>query len=445
MRFLQQRNRLTRRELIAGAAAAPFAVLARRGDAQISVQNVRAANTARACIFINLRGAPSHLDTFDVKDAPWNPAGADIRPTAAGFLLSRAVFPEMFKLAGDMVILRSVTSWEAAHDRGQFYLQTAHPSNPAFAAETPGIGAIIGLERASAGPLPPFLAFNNQTPQGATFLGGRFDPLTPGVNRAGIGTLQHNFYGAQSQPRFEQKYKLLRALDEPVRTNYPDEVMSAHAAYYDSARSLMYNSAIASVFQYTADDEGRYGNTPVGRGAIVARNAVRAKNGAVFITVVQDGWDTHQNMWDRTYTPNIYQLGGDLDRAAGALVTDLKTSGDFAQTLIVIMGEFGRTPGPLNARLGRDHHKDAMSVVMLGGGIRGGRVIGATDANGAKVVEPGWSANRSIYMEDIAATVYSALGINWTKSIIDTPSGRRFEYIPYADQGQYLPVAEVFA
>jgi arylsulfatase A-like enzyme len=133
-----------------------------------------------------------------------------------------------------------------------------------------------------------------------------------------------------------------------------------------------------------------------------------------------------------------------LDTAVGTLVEDLKASGDFDQTLIVMLGEFGRTPGALNSRGGRDHHRDAMSVAMMGGGVRGGKVIGATDANGGNIVDPGWSRQRPIYMEDIAATLYTALGINWTKSIKDTPSGRKLEYVPYSEDDAYGPVEEVF-
>jgi uncharacterized protein (DUF1501 family) len=125
-------------------------------------------------------------------------------------------------------------------------------------------------------------------------------------------------------------------------------------------------------------------------------------------------------------------------------VEDLKATGEFDSTLIVIMGEFGRTPGVLNSRGGRDHYRQVMSVAMLGGGVRGGRAIGLSDANGANIVEFGWSGNRAIYTEDIAATIYSALGIDWTKSITDTPSGRRYYYItPSAEHG-FRPVEEVF-
>src|SRR5262249_40952585 len=150
----------------------------------------------------------------------------------------------------------------------------------------------------------------------------------------------------------------------------------------------------------------------IGRSLLVARNAVRGKLGVAFVSVTQTGWDTHVAQFDRGQTTNLYQLSNDLDRSLGSLVEDLKASGDLDQTLIVMMGEFGRTPGVLNSRSGRDHYRPVMSVAMLGGGVRGGRVIGASDSTGSAITDPGWSGNRAIYPDDIAATIYSALGID---------------------------------
>ena len=112
--------------------------------------------------------------------------------------------------------------------------------------------------------------------------------------------------------------------------------------------------------------------------------------------------------------------------------------------MIVLMGEFGRTPGALNSRAGRDHYKDAMSVAMLGGGVKGGRVIGAKNSIGSTITDPGWKADRPIYTEDITATIYSALGVDYTRSITDTPSKRRYVYVPGAEEGRYQPVEEVW-
>jgi hypothetical protein len=439
-------HQIGRRHFLLGAAStAGFQLLQSHADAEVIARPAVARKTARACIFINLTGAPSHLDTFTPKDGPWNPPDADLAEFPGGIVLSRTFFPNLTKITNDLCILRSASSWEAAHERGQFYVQTAHPSNPAFAKETPHIGAVVARELANANqPLPPFLSFYSGGMQGAAFLGGRVAPMMPTPNRNGLSTLEHNFYGTASQSRFERKFALLEALDAPLRQAPFDEGMAAYASFYGSARSMMYNPAIAQVFRYGVDDEGRYGATNIGRSLIVARNAVQAKNGVVFVNTMMGGWDTHQQMFDQTYPQNMYRLCGELDRALGALVEDLKASGDFQNTIICAMGEFGRTPGNLNGRGGRDHHKNAMGVLMLGGGVKGAQIIGDQSPDGATVVTPGWRGDRAIYPEDVAATLFSALGIDWTKSIADTPSGRRFEYVPYASEGQYFPVDEVF-
>lgn len=445
MRNCPSCHRISRREWMAGlGSTAALLGLARRGDAQITSLPVEPRNSARVCIFINLDGAPSHLDTFDVKDAGWNPSDGDIQQHGR-IAISHTFFPVLSRLTEHMCLLRSVSSWEAEHVRGQFYLQTSHPSNPAFAAETPHIGAVAALERAGQGKLPPFLSLNGSAGQGATFLGGRFEPMVAPANQGGFSTITHNFYGAQSQQRFEEKFKLLQELDAPFREAPYDPAMAAQPAYYTAARSLMYDPTITQVFQFSDQDRTRYGASSFGNSCIVARNAVRAKSGVAFINIRNSGWDTHQSMFDTRYPQNFYLLTNQLDAGAGNLVADLRASGDLDQTLIVIMGEFGRTPGELNGRGGRDHHRYAMSVAMLGGGVKGNHVIGATDAIGDRIIDPGWERQRPIYPEDITATIYSALGINWTKRILDTPTGRIYEYIQGSLRGEFAPVNEVFA
>ncbi len=439
-------KKISRRDWLKQAAAtAAFSLIARHGSAQTSTLNPVVRGTARSCIFVYLNGAPSHLDTFDVKDAAWNPADADIQQRG-NIALSNTFFPKLSTLTDDMCILRSVRSWEAIHDRGVFYMQTAHPSNPAFLAETPHVGAIISQELQGAGPMPPFLSLNQDggTFQGSTFLGGSVAPLAAPTDGNSLTAIQHDYFGEDSRTRFFERYALLERLDSRLRNAPLSIEMAAQADHYESARQMMFNESIASVFQLSNDENLRYGDTSLGRAARVARNAVRAKNGTTFIALTHSGWDTHQRMFDRNATPNHYTLTNELDTAIGALVQDLKDSGDLDQTLIVMMGEFGRTPGALNLQGGRDHHKNAMSVALIGGGVRGNKNIGSTDSGGAAVVDPGWSGGRAIVMEDIAATMYSALGIDWTKSIQDTPSGRRFEYVPFASTGLYTSIDEVF-
>ena len=439
-------HRISRRSFLFGAAqAGAFLAAARSGDGAVTSAGVQPRGTATACVFITMNGAPSHVDTWDPKDGPWNPANAGLQQHSGGMVLSQTLFPNFSQITRDLLFLHSVSSWELAHDRGQFYTQTAHPSNPAFLAESPHVGAVVSYELGKSGPLPPFLALNVDSAfQGAKFLGGFNEPLIAPINAAGLNTLQHNYYGNNSQQRFNEKYALLRQLDGPLITSPYSDEMAAHAAFYDSAKQLMYNQSVASVFQFTTDESARYGDTAFGRACIVARNAVRAKLGIRFVNIVFNGWDTHVGMFDRTYTPNMYTLCNDLDRGLGNMINDLRASGDLATTLIVMLGEFGRTPGALNGQGGRDHFKDAMSVAMVGGGVKGGRAIGTTSAIGDAITDPGWSQKRPIFMEDIASTIYSALGVDWTKNITNTPSGRLFEYVPQAASGAYTSVDEVF-
>jgi hypothetical protein len=440
---MSSRIEITRRNVVTGLARLGLlGVATKAGHTQTA--RVQPRSSATACIFINLDGAPSHVDTFDVKEGSWLPDDFKAQQVASGVVLSQTLFPGISRIGGDLCILRSVTSWEAAHDRGQFYLQTAHPSNPAFVAETPHLGAVIGYEKGATSLLPPFLSLNAQSVQGAKFLGGVYEPFTPPLDPGGLPTLRHDFFGNQSQSRFQDRYALLKTLNTGIADPYLDAGMAAQSAFFDTAHRMMYQDALSNVFKFNSDDDRRYGSTSFGRSCIIARNAVQVAQGARFITIDFSGWDTHSGMYDRSTTGNMYQLCNTLDRGVSELASDLRLSGDLRSTLIVAMGEFGRTPGQLNPRGGRDHHREAMSVLMLGGGVRGGRAIGATDIAGDQVITPGWSQERPIYFEDVAATIYSALGIDWTKSIANTPSGRKFEYVSRAATGSYLPVDEVF-
>jgi uncharacterized protein (DUF1501 family) len=133
-----------------------------------------------------------------------------------------------------------------------------------------------------------------------------------------------------------------------------------------------------------------------------------------------------------------------FDNGLGQLIADLKADGTFDSTLIVAMGEFGRTVGALNTTAGRDHHVQ-QSVMLAGARIKGGRAIGKTNAAGDLVADPGWSGNRAVRNEDIEATIYSALGIDWTKVLHASFLGRGFEYVPSSDQYTYQPIHELWS
>ncbi|HYV40540.1 MAG TPA: DUF1501 domain-containing protein, partial [Thermoanaerobaculia bacterium] len=204
-----------------------------------------------------------------------------------------------------------------------------------------------------------------------------------------------------------------------------------------------------ALFTYTSDESQRYGGSSFGNSCVVARKLLAGRRGARFIQVTLGGWDNHSNIYAKTGT-SLFSQAAQLDAGLGNLIADLKstpgeTSGRtlFDETLIVVLGEFGRTVGILNGQAGRDHFLRT-SVLFAGGGVRGGRAIGATDATGTNLRDPGWSGNRDIKPEDLAATIYSALGIDWTTVRYDDPLKRGFEYVPFAKEGSYKPVDEIF-
>jgi hypothetical protein len=272
---------LTRRHFLFGTLGAAAGVLASEpADAQ--TVTVRPRGTARACIFINLSGAPSHLDTFDPKDGPWNPKDADIRQYPGGIVLSRAFFPFLSDLTGDLCVLRSVSSWEAAHTRGQFYIQTAHSLNPAFAQVMPHIGAVVAYEKKSIGPLPPFFSFDpagDEQRQG--FLPGASTPFTFSPTPGGLTNLRHDFWSNQSQTFFERSYALLESLDAPLRSKPLNNEMSSYAAVLGQARQLVYNDTVDRTFKFSSadDDTDKRGSA----GACLSRETWSARNWARFL------------------------------------------------------------------------------------------------------------------------------------------------------------------
>lgn len=440
--------RPSRRELLYGLGSfGRMAALPGRAEADVVRSGASPRGSADVCIFVNMQGAPSHVDTFDLKLSAYRPPNHVLGGSGA-ITLNATLFPNLAQATSDICLIRSMQAVEEAHPRGQFAVRTAHSSNPATDAEIPHIGSVVAFEK-GVGKFPPFLALNGPTVEGSTFLGGAYGPIV--TSGCGYPYFEHNFYGAASQTRFFGKYSLLKSLD-PSRAAPSDSSLSDAEAYYDTARNMMYDPNVTNAFACAASDLARYGNTAIGQSLLVARQAVQARNGVRFINVTHANWDTHQQMYARGYRlagqlNNIWDLSNELDRAVGALISDLKASGDFARTLIVMVGEFGRTPGQLNGQQGRDHYKGAMAALLAGGGVAGGRVIGATDSTGSNIVNYGWKGQRGIYIQDIVATIYSALGIDWGTTITGTPSGTNYQYAPPINDGNAdtpAPVNEAF-
>jgi hypothetical protein len=416
--------------------------------------------SAEFCIFLFLVGGPPQLDTFDVKEGKWTPKDFDIRTIRQGIQMPYALFPKLSARIDHLLLARCVEAWESVHERGQYYIQAGRAFSAARASEIPSVGSLVSYEfearKRDADFLPPFVAMNF-TPGGAGLAGPGMLPATcaplPLTVEKG-GDLAFVVPDGERQ-RFQQRWEFLQKMDEGMRIG-PSRLgrpLQDYTNYYLGAYDMMKRPEIAKILQLSDEDHKRYGSSAVGDACILARNLVAADAGTHFISVAHQGWDLHANIYDKTQKTNHYTLCRELDDCYAALLDDLGGMKDrkgrtlLDKTLIVCMGEFGRTPADINPNKGRDHYRYASTTVFSGGGVKGGRTLGATDDKGAKVVGHDWHLKRSIYTEDIVATMFSTLGIDWSKRITNTPSGRVFDYIDVSSATDFInpdEIAELF-
>jgi hypothetical protein len=407
---------------------------------------VNMRNTARNVIFILLTGAPSHTDLFDLKVIEGTTPAAFNPTTINGLLWPAGVLTKLGNHLESMAIIRSVRAWNLQHSLGQMWVQIGRNPTAALGDVAPNIGSIVAVEKgpeAKPGQMfPPFLALNSAQAIGSGYLKATYAPFRVAPSAAGLANTTH----ADGQARFEEKFNILQQLDGMLRVNSPfGNPMEDYGDFYQAARGLMYNPTVDKAFRFTAADSARYGGTGFGNACLVAKQVLEANQGTRYIQISLGGWDMHADIYG-TQNPrgnNIFTLGRQLDDGLSELMADLKSNGLFQETLIVMMGEFGRTVGPLTNQGGRDHFLQQFCV-FAGAGVRGGRAIGQTDERGALTTDAGWSEGRDVRAEDIEATIYSAMGINWTSVRYDDPFGRGFEYVPGGKDGLYKPVDELW-
>ena len=404
--------------------------------------------TAKNCILIFLSGAPSHIDTWDLKEGPWTPL--DFAPTTFGPIrFAQGLMPNTANQLDKMAIVRSGLSWAAVHQLAQAWAQIARNPSGATGSIAPHIGAVVALEsqvsRQPGDILPGFVSLN-QVMASSGYLPARYAPfaVTPAPN--GLAALTH----PDGAARLADRWNTLQLLDSDRQTGGLGRNASDMATFYDQAKTLIDSPDVNRLFSYTTDESARYGTTAFGNSLIIARNLVNARRGTRFVQVTLGGWDHHSNIYNKNAN-SLYTQMKTFDPAFSALLTDLaSTAGSQSgstlldETIVVVLGEFGRTVGALNAQGGRDHFL-RMSVVFAGGGIRGSNVIGATDDAGKDAKEFGWAANRDVRPEDVTSTIYSALGIDYTTVRHDDPLNRGFEYVPFAKDGTYGPINELFS
>lgn len=442
-------NYITRRQAFrAGAtsvAAYSFSPLL-EAQAAKPAQSSKPRNSAKFVIWVMLDGGQSHLDTWDLKEDKWTPPDFNVKEVQPGVKWPMALYPKLAKQLDKVALVRSLEAWDSVHGRAQYYVQSAHSLNPSLHKEIPAVGSVVAMEcqnrRKPSDCLPSYVALNVVQNQAGLLKSGFLPALySPFHIQTQTDLSAYAVDSDEEKKEFQRRWAMLKDFDSRLRN---DSSLQAKAFrdyndHYESAVRLLSDPRTAPLFQLSKEDKARYGSTDVGDACIIARNLIEADAGTKFIFLLHRDWDHHSNIYTRN---NIYKRSEELDPALSNLLEDLATrkrangTSLLDETLVIAVGEFGRTPGNITDGLkGRDHYQYAFTGLFAGGGVKGGQIIGKTNADGSKIVDAGWGVKRSIYTEDIATTIYSAMGIDWRKTIKGTPSGRDFYYIePFASQ-----------
>lgn len=390
----------------------------------------------KSCILIWLGGGASHIDTWDPKpDAESGVKGEfkSIETSMAGVHLSE-IMPRMAGVLDKTVLIRSLTSPEADHDRASHHILTGWRPNPALVY--PSIGSVYAKTFGGmSGALPNQVGIPTRPLFGGSgYLGSAFDPLDiPG------DPSQPNFRVRDLTPPDQMTYDRLkrrRGMVDMLNAGSQageSEITRARATFDEQTYALLTSSATQEAFKIEEESDptrDQYGRNPLGQSLLLARRLV--ERGVGYVTINDRsgglGWDTHaQNfpsLRDRLMPP--------LDQGLAALIRDLDARGQLNDTLVVVCGEFGRTP-KINAQAGRDHHGRASSILMAGGGLKSGMVLGRTDRNGVAPVD------RPVTPAEICATVFTLLGID-PESRFQSPDGRPISLVDRAS-----PISEIMA
>ncbi len=409
---LHRLDQLSRRQFVARAAKTALGV---------SILPIGAAKQLRAesggkaehCIFFYMSGGMTHMDTFDPK--PGTETGGNTKGIATGVAgVQLAEFmPELAKRFNDIAVIRSMTQKTGDHRGGAYWMRTSYEPRATIIHPSMGPWAqtLLG-KRHDTLPDSVVIGGGGEHP-GAGFFGPALSPLPIGDPDKGVQNARP--YEGVGEDLFDKRLDLMNTFDESFRKKFQTDEVKAYTQFYEETLKLM-KSEDLETFDLSKEKDydqkvQRYGNTRVGKGAMLAKRLV--SSGVRFVEVVSGGWDMHNDLWNA-----IPQTGGQLDQALASLIDDLKAEGLFEKTLIVVGTEFGRTP-IINANGGRDHHPRVFSTMFAGGGIVGGQVYGSSDEKGIAVKE------NPVDPRDFNATIAYALGLDLNK-VIYAPSGRPF-------------------
>lgn len=400
---------MMRREALKLATAGGLGVSLSGWLAPLAAYAQQAGRTHKRCILLWMDGGPSHHDTFDMKPDAVDAIRGIYRPiqTSVAGLQITEMLPRVAPLMHHAAVLRGMTTGEADHGRARIYMHTGYRLGQG-GLRYPGLGSLVSAQRGpSSDGMPNFVVTgmhlnpaNFAYVASPGYLGPRHQPLIVADQNRGVENL------APLASDLDDRLGVLEQMAQGFERNNPNAAAQAHRTVYQRALQLM-RSEKARAFELNREPErlrSAYGQCAFGQGCLLARRLIEV--GVPFVEVYHaptpGGWDVHTpQRVEEVRTLALPQL----DRGLSALLTDLESRGLLQETLVIWMGEFGRTPR-LNNGGGRDHYARAWTSVLFGSGIRGGQIIGRTDPTGATV------ADRPITALDFMATICTLLGLD---------------------------------
>lgn len=409
MSSIRRCDGVTRRDMLRAGSLTAFGL--GLADVFRSPATAQQKTRAKSCILLWLDGGPSHLETFDLKpDAPAEVRGPFLPiPTNSNGIQISELLPQTAKICDKVAIIRSVTSPLGEHGLANHYLLTGYKPSPVL--QYPSFGSVVTHVRGGNPVLPPYVAVPEARAAGSGFLGTKFEPFTTGgdPSKPDFRVRDLDFFPGIDEVRLQRRREYLAEFDA-VQAKVESQEPATDGSF-DRAYRLVTSADAKRAFDLsseTAEARARYGHRMFGQSCLLARRLV--ERGVPFVTVVNTGWDTHDGLVLQLrdgYSGAKVGVGlvPTFDLGFAALIRDLSERGLLDETLVIAMGEFGRTP-KLNTRGGRDHWPRVFSVVVAGGGVPGGQVIGTSDRVGES------PQDNPVTPSDLARTIYSLLGVD---------------------------------
>jgi uncharacterized protein (DUF1501 family) len=393
---VRQGRVIGRRDFLKQSAAVGLAVGGLSWTDVIAARADELRSRGIACILLWMQGAPSQFETWSPLAGHANGGETKAIPTSVPGIEVSENLPHCAKAMHELALIRSVTSKEGNHQRATYLLH--HGYLPMGGVKHPTLGANVAQQIGdAASELPSFVQIGGRLPNsgGGGLLGIDYDPLIlQSATRPPANTTP-----SAPTDRFARRVRLMESLEAGFAASGGAQVVADQHKLARRAAEMIHSPKMEAfdLDREPAPLREAYGGGEFAAGCMMARRLV--ERGVTFVEVSSRGWDTHQDNFTRTR-----ELCGQVDQSTARLIADLRERGMLNRTLVIWMGEFGRTPR-INPRAGRDHYPRAFSVVLAGGGVRGGQVIGKVDASGSEVTD------RPVLVTDLFRSIYHALGV----------------------------------